>query len=126
MKEEYQTLLPDEIISQKIYLIRGVKVMLDKDLAELYGVTTGRLNEQVKRNIDRFPADFMFQLNETEWKNLISQNAISNWGGRRKLPFAYTEQGVASLSDVLKSETAIKIHVAILRAFVKMRKFLNE
>ncbi|MBN1769348.1 MAG: ORF6N domain-containing protein [Prolixibacteraceae bacterium] len=100
--------------------------MLDKDLAELYGVTTGRLNEQVKRNIDRFPADFMFQLNETEWKNLISQNAISNWGGRRKLPFAYTEQGVASLSDVLKSETAIKIHVAILRAFVKMRKFLNE
>lgn len=113
-------------IENKIFTLRGVQVMLDKDLAELYGVTTGRLNEQVKRNIDRFPADFMFQLNDSEWKNLISQNAISKWGGRRKLPFAFTEQGVASLSGVLKSETAVKVHVAILRAFVKMRKFMND
>jgi hypothetical protein len=89
-------------IENKIFTLRGVQVMLDNDLAELYGVTTGRLNEQVKRNIDRFPPDFMFQINESEWKNLISHFAISNWGGRRKMPFALTEHGVASISGVLK------------------------
>ena len=87
----------DEAIVSRIYTLRGQKVMLDKDLAELYQVSTGRLNEQVKRNIDRFPVDFMFQLNEDEFKILISQNAISSWGGRRKLPFAFTEHGVLSV-----------------------------
>ncbi len=78
----------------KIYLIRGLQVMLDNDLAEFYQVSTGRLNEQVKRNMDRFPSDFMFQLTEAEWRNLMSQNAISNWGGRRKKPYAFTEQEI--------------------------------
>ncbi len=92
--------LPDEILVSKIYFLRNQKIMLDKDLAELYGVTTGNLNKAVKRNIDRFPEDFMFQLNEQEFQNLIFQSGISNWGGTRKIPFAFTEQGVAMLSGV--------------------------
>jgi len=113
-------------IQNKIFTIRGKQVMLDSDLAELYNVSTGRLNEQVKRNIDRFPEDFMFRLTENEWKNLMSQNASSSWGGRRKLPNVFTEQGVSSLSGVLKSETAVKVNIAIMRAFVGMRRFLME
>ncbi len=95
-------LMTHEIIAEKIFLIRGHKVMLDRDLAKLYKVPTGRLNEQVKRNIKRFPKDFMFQLTREEFKNLKSQFAISSWGGIRKLPYAFTEQGVAMLSTVLK------------------------
>jgi hypothetical protein len=106
MNELNSLMVPEEVIMSKIYLIRGQKVMLDRDLAELYGVETRRLNEQVKRNIDRFPADFMFQLNQEEFKILKSQFATSSWGGRRKLPFAFTEHGVLMLSSVLNSDKA--------------------
>jgi hypothetical protein len=93
-------------IVEKIYVVRGMKVMLDKDLAEMYGVETRVLNQAVRRNLSRFPFDFMFRLTEDEFKNLISQNVISSWGGIRKMPFAFTEQGVAMLSSVLRSERA--------------------
>jgi hypothetical protein len=98
--------------------------MLDEDLAELYQVATGRLNEQVKRNIDRFPADFMFQLTEEEFGNLKSQNATSSWGGRRKLPSAFTEHGVLMLSSVLNSGIAISVNIQIMRIYTKMREML--
>lgn len=107
-----------------IRVIRGQQVMLDRDLAELYGVETRRLNEQVKRNIERFPEDFMFQLTSNEFDNLKSQIAISSWGGVRKLPYAFTEQGVAMLSGVLKSPTAVEANIRIMRAFVSMRHFM--
>ncbi|MBR1640244.1 MAG: ORF6N domain-containing protein [Treponema sp.] len=154
-------------IEKKIFVIRGVQVMIDRDIAELYGVETRRLNEQVKRNIERFPEEFMFQLNEEEfdnWKsqiaisnpgndNLISQNATSSfsksqivtlkteqnqnvnlksqfvtssWGGTRKLPFAFTEQGCAMLSSVLRSETAVQVSIQIMKAFVSMRHFVQS
>jgi len=116
--------LPDESIINKIYLIRGQKVMLDEDLAELYQVETRRLNEAVKRNIERFPKDFMFRLNNKEFQNLKSQFATSSWGGRRKLPLAFTEQGVAMLSGVLSSDIAIKVHIQIIRVFSKMKELL--
>jgi hypothetical protein len=107
-------IVPVEVIEGKIYLIRGQKVMLDSDLAELYGVPTRRLTEQVKRNISRFPADFTFQLTSEEAKNLRSQIAISSsgHGGRRYLPYVFTEQGVSMLSSVLKSERAIQVNIA--------------
>ena len=115
-----------ERIKSLIYEIRGVKVMLDKDLADLYHVTTGNLNKAVKRNIRRFPSDFMFQLNKTEFEqlksDLIFQNGISSWGGTRKLPFAFTEQGVAMLSGVLHSDIAIDANISIMRAFVALRR----
>lgn len=113
-------------VEEKIFNIRGQKVMLDRHLAELYVVPTSRLNEQVKRNIKRFPADFMFQLTSDELNNLISQFAISRegWGGIRKLPYAFTEQGIAMLSGVLHSQRAIEVNVAIMRAFVKLREIL--
>ena len=114
----------DEAIMNKIYMIRGQKVMLDEDLADLYKVPTKRLNEQVKRNIDRFPADFMFQLTEEEFENLKSQFATSSWGGRRKLPSAFTEHGVLMLSSVLNSGIAIKVNVQIMRIYTKMREML--
>src|ERR1700722_6055508 len=114
----------DEAIVNRIYMIRGQKVMLDEDLAELYQVPTGRLNEQVKRNIDRFPKDFMFQLTDQEFTNLKSQNATSRWGGRRKLPFAFTEDGVLMLSSILKSAIAISVNIQIMRIYTKMREFL--
>ena len=113
-------------IKSLIYEIRGVKVMLDKDLADLYHVTTGNLNKAVKRNIRRFPSDFMFQLNQTEFEqlknDLIFQNGISSWGGTRKLPYAFTEEGVAMLSGVLHSEIAIDVNISIMRAFVALRR----
>ena len=112
------------MIVTKIYLLRGQKVMLDEDLAELYQVPTGRLNEQVKRNIARLPADFMFQLTKEEFENLKSQNATSSWGGRRKLPFAFTEHGVLMLSSVLNSERAIGVNIQIMRIYTKMREML--
>jgi len=113
-----------EVVATKILLVRGKKVMLDKDLAELYGVSTMRLNEQVKRNKERFPEDFMFQLTKEEASNLISQFAISSWGGNRKLPLVFTEQGVAMLSSVLNSKRSIQVNIAIMRAFVKLRQVL--
>jgi hypothetical protein len=119
--------IPDERIVRQIHVIRGKKVMLDRDLAELYGVPTRRLNEQVKRNIKRFPDDFMFQLTTEEAEVLRSQIAISNRGrgGRRYLPYVFTEQGVAMLSSVLKSEQAIQINILIIKAFVRMRELLE-
>jgi len=119
-------IIPVERIEGKIYLIRGQKVMFDKDLAELYGVTTGRLNEAVKRNIKRFPADFMFQLTKKEALNLISQFAISRWGGQRSRPYVFTEQGVAMLSSVLHSDRAIEVNILIMRAFVRLRQLLSS
>lgn len=116
--------IPEEIIASKIYQIRNQKVMLDNDLAELYQVETRRLNEQVKRNISRFPDDFMFQLTTEEWENLKSQNATSSWGGRRKLPYAFTEHGVLMLSSVLNSERAITINIHIMRVYKRIREML--
>src|SRR5882762_2775064 len=100
--------------------------MLDIDLAELYEVETRRLNEQVKRNIDRFPEDFMFQLTEKEWANLMSQNAISSWGGRRKMPFAFTEHGVLMLSSILSSRRAIQVNIQIMRIYTKLKGMLID
>ncbi len=119
-------LIVTEIIEQKIYLIRGQKVMLDSDLATLYGVPTSRLNEQVKRNKKRFPNDFMFQLSKEEFNSLMSQFATSKkgHGGRRKLPYAFTEQGVAMLSSVLNSDRAIQVNIQIMRTFIKLREIL--
>ncbi len=116
-----------ENISDKIRIIRGHKAMLDQDLAALYRVTTRRLKEQVRRNPKRFPADFMFRLNKRECQSLRSQNAtLENGRGRHSkyLPYAFTEQGVAMLSSVLNSERAIQVNVAVMRAFVRLRKFL--
>ena len=120
-------------IENLIYVIRGQQVMLDSDLARLYGVETRRLNEQVKRNIERFPDDFMIQLTKDEVQNLMSQfatsssrsqNVISGWGGNRKPPYAFTENGVAMLSSVLRSKTSIEVNIRIMRAFTAMRSFL--
>ncbi len=123
---ETESLIPIERIASQIYLIRGQKVMLDSDLATLYGVMTGRLNEQVKRNLRRFPEDFAFQLTQEEFAALMSQNAISNTGrgGRRKPPRVFTEQGVAMLSSVLRSDRAADVNVAIMRTFVRLRQVL--
>lgn len=111
-------------IQKKIYHLRNLQVMLDSELAELYGIDTRSFNQAVKRNIDRFPDEFMFQLNETEFDNLRSQIVISSsHGGRRYLPYVFTEQGVAMLSAVLKSKTAIEVSIQIMHAFVEMRKF---
>ena len=120
------SLLSEETISNKIYFIRGQKVMLDFDLSSLYEVETRRLNEQVKRNISRFPPDFMFQLTEKELENLMSQIATSSWGGIRKLPFAFTEHGVLMLSSVLKSDKAIQTNIQIMRIFTKVRQMLLD
>jgi hypothetical protein len=121
-----QSLLSEETISNKIYFIRNQKVMLDSDLALLYGVETKRLNEQVKRNESRFPLDFMFQLTEIEFQNLKSQIATSSWGGIRKLPFAFTEHGVLMLSSVLKSDKAIQTNILIMCIFFKVRQMLLD
>jgi len=124
MNQDEKTLLPQEVIESKILLIRGEKVMLDRDLAELYGVPVKRLNEQVKRNLERFPSDFMIQLSFKEFSDLKSQIATSSWGGVRKLPFAFTENGVAMLSSVLNSPRAIQVNIQIMRTFTKVRKLL--
>lgn len=113
-----------QIIQRKIYEIRGQRVMLDRDLAELYQVGTRVLNQAVKRNIERFPEDFMFQLSSEEWQILKSQFVISSWGGIRKLPYAFTEQGVAMLSSVLRSNTAIQVNIHIMRAFIAARQLI--
>ena len=117
-------------IQSKIYEIRGHKVMINRDLAELYQVTTGNLNKSVQRNIKRFPSDFMFQLTKEEFDqlktNLIFQNGISNWGVTRKLPYAFTEQGPAMLSGISNSDTAIQVNINIMRAFVAMRRLISN
>ncbi len=118
-------ILPLERIASKIYFIRGMKVMLDKDLAELYDVETKALKQAVRRNIDRFPEDFMFELSKEEFKNLRSQIVTSSWGGLRYLPMAFSEQGVAMLSSVLKSGRAIHVNIQIMRAFTQLRKMLS-
>ena len=130
MRSEISTHTMNDIqfIQSKIYEIRGERVMLDRDLASLYGVTTGNLNKAVKRNIKRFPPDFMFQLTKEEFEqlkhDLIFQNGISSWGGTRKLPHAFTEQGLAMLSGVLNSEIAIDVNISIMRAFVAIRRMV--
>ena len=119
-------IIPDELVMNKIYLIRGQKVMLDRDLAELYGTETKVLKQAVKRNIDRFPDDFIFELTQKEFESLRSQIVTSNKGrgGARYLPLAFTEQGVSMLSGVLNSETAVRVHIQIIRVFAKMRELL--
>jgi phage regulator Rha-like protein len=116
--------IADEVVMNKIYLIRGHKVMLDRDLAELYGVETKQLKRAVKRNMDRFPEDFMFELDDQELENLRSQFGTSSWGGVRYAPMAFTEQGVAMLSSVLNSKRAIAVNIQIIRVFTKMRQLL--
>ncbi len=118
-------MVPQEIIENKIYLIRGQKVMLDMDLAVLYGVKTFVLNQAVKRNIARFPEDFMFKITWREAENLKSQIVISSWGGRRFRPYAFTEQGIAMLSSVLHSERAIQVNIAIMRVFVRFKQMVS-
>jgi len=109
-----------------IHVIRGEKVMLDRDLAALYDVPTGALNQAVRRNLDRFPEDFMFQLTKEETQNLKSQSVTSSWGGRRKTPSAFTEHGVAMLSAVLRSDRAVRMSIGIIRAFVRMRQLIEH
>lgn len=121
-----QSLIPAERIEQSILLMRDAKVLLDSDLAALYGVETKALVRAVQRNLDRFPADFMFQLTRSEWDDLRSQFGTSRmWGGRRYLPYVFTEQGVAMLSSVLRSARAVQVNIAIMRAFVKLREMLS-
>jgi hypothetical protein len=118
--------IPAERIEKAILLVRGQKVMLDRDLAELYGVTTGNLNKAVKRNLDRFPPDFMFQLKQEEYESLRFQFGILKKGQHSKyLPYAFTEQGVAMLSSVLRSKRAVHVNIEIMRAFVRLRQFLS-
>jgi len=117
--------IPQEIICDMICLVRGQKVMFDFDLASLYGVETKRLKEQVKRNIKRFPEDFVFQLSKEEFKNLRSQFATSSWGGTRYMPYVFTEQGVAMLSSVLNSDRAIQVNIAIMRTFTQLRQLVS-
>jgi hypothetical protein len=124
--ENKKLIVPDEIVISKIYYIREQKVMLDSDLAELYGIETRRLNEQVNRNIDRFPEDFMFQLNEQEFKYLMSQIATSKRGGRRKSPYVFTEHGVLMLSSVLNSKQAIEVNIQVMRIFTRIRQMLAD
>jgi hypothetical protein len=114
-----------EQITGRIYFIRGQRVMLDRDLAELYGVETRRLKEQVRRNIDRFPDDFMFELTKNEFEILRSQFAISSWGGSRYAPMAFTEHGVLMISSVLKNDKAVQINIQIMRVFIKFRAMLS-
>lgn len=128
MKKSKALSLADEVIGQKIYVIRGKKVMLDRDLADLYAVETKVLNQAVKRNIERFPEDFMFILRLSEVKNLRSQIVTSKIkaGGSQYLPYAFTEQGVAMLSSVLRSERAIQVNIQIMRMFTKLREMLES
>ncbi|UTW61673.1 ORF6N domain-containing protein [bacterium SCSIO 12741] len=124
MEKSTNSTLPEELVIRKIHLIRGQKVLLDRDLAELYGVETKYLKRQVRRNLERFPEDFMFELTTEELEILRSQFGTSSWGGTRYLPLAFTEQGVAMLSGVLKSPVAIQVNIQIIRVFTKMRELL--
>lgn len=126
MAPKADIIIPVERIENLILLLRGQKVIIDSDLAQIYGVTTRRLNEQVRRNMHRFPADFMFQLNAEEFKNLKSQFATSSsgWGGRRKLPYAFTEHGAIMAASVLNTDRAVAVSVYVVRAFIKLRQML--
>jgi len=125
-KKKQPVTIPEEVVAEKIYVIRERKVMLDHDLAKLYGVETKRLKEQVRRNLDRFPDDFMFELSNEEVIYLRSQIATSSWGGVRYIPMAFSELGVAMLSSVLNSKQAISINIQIMRVFARMRKLLGS
>ena len=122
--KELANVVPIEIIQNKIYLIRGQKVMFDRDLAELYGVVTKNLNKAVRRNLDRFPNDFAFMLTKEEFKNLRFQFGTSSWGGGRYLPFVFTEHGILMLSSVLNSQRAIQVNIQIMRTFTKLRELM--
>ncbi len=122
-KQELEKMVAEQKILNQIYVVRGQKIMLDEDLAKMYNVETKRLNEQVKRNLKRFPKDFMFVLSAKDFANLKSQNATSSWGGRRTLPNAFTEQGVAMLSSILNSDIAIEVNISIIRVFTKLREY---
>lgn len=126
MNTQKELTVSDELVINKIYYVRGQKVMLDKDLAELYGVETKVLKQSVKRNIKRFPLDFMFELEKEEFEILRSHFVTSSWGGDRYLPMAFSEQGVAMLSSVLKSNRAIEVNISIMRVFTKMRQVLVD
>lgn len=123
MTQQLHPLSADSQIINRIYVVRNQQVMLDRDLAEMYGVETRRLNEQVKRNLKRFPEDFMFTLTREEMNHLMSQFATSSWGGTRRLPRVFTEQGVAMLSSVLSSDTAIAVNIRIIRVFTRLREY---
>ncbi|MBS1640162.1 MAG: ORF6N domain-containing protein [Bacteroidetes bacterium] len=122
-KKELQLLVVEQKILNKIYVVRGQKVMLDTDLAEMYAVETKQLKRQVKRNIQRFPKDFMFELTEKEFENLRYQTGTSSWGGTRYKPYVFTEQGVAMLSSILNSNIAIDVNIRIIRVFTKLREY---
>lgn len=129
-KKDLQVFVAEQKILNKIYVTRGEKVMLDKDLADMYGVETKQLKRQVKRNIERFPKDFMFELTKKEFENLRYQIGTSSlsadkagWGGTRYMPMAFTEQGVAMLSSILNSKTAIEVNIRIIRVFTKLREY---
>ena len=124
VKKDDSSVIPIERIANAIYLIRNQKVMLDSDLADLYGVQTKVLNQAVSRNLNRFPEDFMFRLSDEEFENLRSQIVTSSWGGRRTPPYAFTEHGVLMLSSVLRSERATQVNIAVVRTFVRMREIL--
>lgn len=126
MEGKMNPIVPNEVIIKKIYMIRDEKVMLDKDLAELYGVQTKALKQAVRRNMDRFPLDFMFELTKEEFDNLRSQTVTSSHGGARYLPMVFTEQGIAMLSSVLNSDKAIQMNIQIIRIFTKIRKLVLE
>jgi ORF6N domain len=121
--KKLQLLEAEHKILNRIHIIGGEKVMLDRDLAELYGAETRIFNQSVRRNMERFPKDFMFTLSEREWENLRSQNVISTWGGSRYRPNAFTEQGVAMLSSILNSKTAIEVNIRIIRVFTRLREY---
>lgn len=124
-KKKMLSIIPSERIEKRIFWLRGEKVMLDSDLAELYEVLTGNLNKAVKRNIERFPADFMFQLSKDEFDGLMFQSGISKGrGGKRKLPYVFTEPGVAMLSSVLRSNRAVSVNIQIIRTFIALRTML--
>ena len=121
--------ISEDVIIEKIYVLRGVKVMLDRDLAEMYGVETRVLNQSVSRNVTRFPEDFMFQITDEEFKVVMSRSSTiksAGRGGTRKLPFAFTEQGVAMLSSVLRSERAIQVNIQIIRVYTRMKQLLLD
>lgn len=121
MRAKRGPLISVDHIASAIHAVRGHRIMLDADLAAVYGVATSRLNEQVKRNQERFPPDFMFRLTRAEVTNLMSQSAISRWGGRRKLPLAFTEHGAVMLASVLNSPTAVQASIHVVRAFIQLR-----
>ncbi|WP_114792497.1 ORF6N domain-containing protein [Niabella yanshanensis] len=122
-KATLQTLVAEQKILNHIRIIRGQKVNLDRDLAEMYGVTTKVFNQSVKRNAERFPKNFMFTLTEKEWENLRSQFVTSSWGGARYKPNVFTEQGIAMLSSILNSKTAIEVNIRIIRVFTRLREY---